>query len=65
MIYTKSYARDIATVIREALTDDQRRRLKSIHIHTRIHDGMMTIRVFMKNSTADDPEPYIFHAEDL
>jgi hypothetical protein len=31
----------------------------------RLHKGMLTIRVYFKNSTAPDPEPYIFTAEEI
>jgi hypothetical protein len=46
-------------------TPSQMKRLKSIHVVRRLHEGMLTIRVFFVNVTKEDPEPSIFTREDL
>lgn len=58
-------ANKIAYAVANALTDYQQRRLKAIHIHPRLHDGMLTIRVHMANQAADEPEFFIFSADEL
>ena len=55
----------IANAVANALTDFQQRRLKAIHVHPRLHDGMLTIRVHMTNQAAEEPELFIFPAEEL
>ena len=62
---TRQEALCIASAVRENLPESQRRRLKSIHLQTRLHDAMITIRVFMTSSTAPDPEAYIFDKDEL
>lgn len=62
---TNNEAKVIANAVRAALPDSQRRRLKAIHLQTRLHDAMITIRVFMYNVTAPDPEAYVFGVDEL
>jgi hypothetical protein len=40
-------------------------RVKSIDVCPKLHQGMLTIRVYMKNVTAEDPEPFIFPVEEI
>jgi len=40
-------------------------RLKGMDVCPRLHQGMLTIRVYFTNSTAPDPDPYIFKADEI
>lgn len=44
---------------------EMRQRLKSIDVLPKLHSGMLTIRVYCVNKTAEEPESYIFKNEEL
>jgi hypothetical protein len=44
---------------------EQRARLKAIDVVPKLHDGMLTIRVYMTTKTADEPTAHIFKAEEI
>lgn len=62
---TTQEARELAAAVRDRLPMAMRQRVKAIHVIPRLHQGMLTIRVFAVNRTAEDPEPFIFGAEEL
>ena len=62
---TRTDAAEIAAAVRDALSPNQRTRLKAIHVNPRLHDGMLTIRVFMTSEAAAEPEHYVFEREIL
>ncbi len=62
---TRQEAHQIAQGIRDHLPMSQRQRLKAIDVIPKLHDGMLTIRVYMTNKTADEPEAHIFRAEEI
>lgn len=62
---THAEAEDIAEGVKFSLPITARHRLKAIHVITRLHDGMVTIRCYFKNESPADPSPYIFNAEEL
>jgi len=55
----------IARVVKMALASEARHRLKSIDVCPKLHEGMLTIRVYMVNKTAEEPEAHIFKAEEI
>ncbi len=62
---TRKEAHRIASGIRDALSMDQLARLKAIDVCPKLHDGMMTIRVYMTHRTAEEPEAHIFRSEEI
>ena len=62
---TPREAQRIAHILFHALSIDQMRRVKAIHVVPRLHDAMLTIRVFMVNKSGEDNEPYVFNREEL
>ena len=62
---TRTDARNIARAIALNLSPDQISRLKAIEVNPKLHDSMLTIRVYMRNRTADEPVPHIFNAEEI
>lgn len=62
---TRDEAFHLAARVRDALPWSTRQRLKAIDVIPRLHDGMLTIRVYAKNQTAEDPEPFVFRIEEL
>ena len=62
---TRDEAHDLAWAVRMGLPTQARVRLKAIHVMPKLHEGFLTIRVFMVNQTADDPEPFVFVAEEI
>lgn len=58
-------AKVLAWGVINALPVRMRQQFKAVHIVPRLHSGMMTVRVFCVNQTAEDPEPFIFTLEDL
>lgn len=62
---TEHEARMLALAIREHLPHGCRARFKAVHIAQHLHQGHLTVRVFMVPVTADDPTPYIYTADDL
>lgn len=42
-----------------------RQRLKAIDVCPRLHQGMLTIRVYAVAQTAEDPPPFVFKSEEL
>jgi len=62
---TKTEAERIARAIKHELPTDQQMRLKAIHIVTRLHDAMTTIRLYFINRAADEPDPFVFNADEL
>lgn len=62
---TRHEAQRIAGNVRDALSMEQRARLKAIDVVPKLHDGMLTIRVYMTTKTADEPTAHIFKAEEI
>ena len=58
-------ARRLAIWVRDGLPKPLRQALKAIHVAPRLHNGHLTIRVFMVSQAAEDPEPFIFGANEL
>jgi len=58
-------ARTLARAIRDGLPEDMRGRLKAIHVMPKLHEGHMTVRIFMIPFTAEDPDPFIFADKEL
>jgi hypothetical protein len=54
-------ARAVAAAIKAALPN----KVKAVHLMPKLHQGHLTIRVFMVPQIADDPEPFIFESEEL
>ena len=57
--------RTLALAVRNALPWSMLKQLKAIHVSPHLHNGHLTIRVFMIPVTAADPEPFVFSVEDL
>jgi len=52
-------------VSEHALSFAENSRLKAIHVSEHLHQGMLTIRVFMVPNTAPDPEVAIVTSEEI
>ena len=55
----------LAVWVRDGLPYRMKQRLKAIHVMPKLHDGHLTVRVFMVPQTAEDPEAMIFSADEL
>ena len=62
---TRDEALELAGKVRDGLPWAMRQRLKAIHVAPKLHQGMLTIRVYAINQTAEEPESFVFAAEDL
>ena len=62
---TSREAHYIAQGLRDHLPTEMRQRLKSIDVCPKLHGGMLTIRVYMVNKTAEEPEAFIFPSEEI
>lgn len=62
---TREQAQVIAEAVVDALPPGDADRLKALDVCPKLHQGMLTIRVYFTNKTAEDPEPYIFKAEEI
>ena len=62
---TKDEARELAGKVRDGLPWALRQRLKAIHVSPHAHQGHTTIRVFAIPQAIEDPEPFIFTADEL
>ena len=62
---TYDEAHDIARVLRLELPGRMSERIKAIHVMPKLHNGHLTIRVFMIPVTAEDPEPFVFAADEI
>lgn len=62
---TKEEAQQLAQAVRNGLPWRMRQKLKAIHIMPKLHEGHLTFRVFCHPSIAEDPDPYIFAAEEI
>ena len=62
---TRHEAHELASGVRDHLPMFMRQRLKAIHIMPRLHNGHLTIRVFMINQSAEDQPEFIFMSEEL
>lgn len=58
-------AHQLAQKVRDGLPWRMRQSLKSIHVMPKLHSGHLTIRVFLVPQIAEDPEPWIFSADEL
>ncbi len=58
-------AKCLASRVRDALPMRLRQKLKSIWVMPHLHSGHTTIRVFAVPSIAEDPETFVFKAEEL
>lgn len=65
MTMTRDEAKWLASFVRAGLPKSMETRLKAIHIAPHLHEGHTTIRVFTVPKTADDPEPFVFAADEL
>jgi hypothetical protein len=55
----------LAAAVRDALPMALRQQLKAIWVHPHLHNGHLTVRVFMVPVTAADPEPFVFAAHEI
>lgn len=62
---TYDEAMKLACAVRDALPESVRVRLKAIDVAPKLHQGMITLRVYAVNQTAPDPTPFIFRVEEL
>jgi len=62
---TRQEAKVLAEQIASHLPESLRKRLKSIDILPRLHNGMLTIRVYCISQSADEPESFIFLSEEI
>ncbi len=62
---TRQEAQEIAQGVRDKLPFSARQRLKAIDVVPKLHSGMLTIRVYMTNVTAEEPEAFVFKAEEI
>ena len=62
---TQQEARNLAMGVRDTLPMGLRQRLKAIHVMPRVHNGHLTVRVFMVNQSVEDPPEFIFTPEEL
>ena len=62
---TRDEAQWLAAFVRSGLPKSVEQRLKAIHVAPKLHQGMLTIRVFCVNQTAEDPEPFVFSADEF
>ena len=62
---TEQEARNLAIASINSLPIDDLSRLKSVHVAPKLHQGMLVVRMFFVNKTAEDPEPFIFLPEEL
>ena len=62
---TKAEARELAGKVRDGLPVAMRQRLKAVHVAPKLHQGMLTIRVYAISQTAEEPEAFIFAAQEL
>jgi len=62
---TRSEAQNVAAAAVAQLSPEARLRFKAVDVIPRLHQGMLTIRLYFFNHTAPDPEPYIFTAEEI
>ena len=62
---TREEGHDLACAVRSGLPGRMMIRLKSIHVAPKLHSGHLTIRIFMVPQTAEDPEPFVFAADEL
>jgi hypothetical protein len=58
---TQVEARLLAAAIKRALPNQ----VKAVHVMPKLHQGHLTIRVFMVPQIAEDPDPFIFASEEL
>lgn len=61
----KEQAHEIARGVRDCLPMQMRQRLKAIDVCPKLHNGMLTIRVYMVNVTADEPAAFTFLPEEI
>jgi len=61
----RDQARRIGKAILAAMPHDMAWRVKAMDVAPKLHQGMMTIRIYMKNVSAPEPEVYIFKEEEL
>lgn len=62
---TRDEAQYIAQGVRDHLPVAMRQRLKAMDVCPKLHNGMLTIRVYCVNMTAEEPEAYIFKNEEI
>ena len=62
---TREEAHELAGRVRDGLPGSMRQRLKAIHVAPKLHQGMLTIRVYAISQTAEEPEAFIFAAQEL
>jgi hypothetical protein len=55
----------LAAAVRDALPMAMRQQLKAIHVSPKLHNGHLSLRVFMVPVTAADPEPFVFAAHEI
>jgi hypothetical protein len=58
-------AQHVAQAVVAALPPADRKRLKAVDVITRLHAGMLTVRLYFYNQVAEDPTPYTFRASEL
>jgi len=58
-------ARAIASALKHVLLPSVGKRMKAIHVIPRLHEGVLTIRVFSVPHTAEEPASYMYNAEEI
>lgn len=62
---TRDEAKWLAAFVRSGLPKSMEQRLKAIHVAPHLHSGHTTIRIFTTPQIAEDPEPFVFSADEL
>ena len=62
---TKDDARVLAGKVRDGLPWVLRQRLKAIHVNPHAHEGHTTVRIFTVPQAIEDPDSFIFTADEL
>ena len=62
---TRDEAKQLAGFVRSGLPKSMEQRLKAIHVAPKLHQGMLTIRVFMVSQAAEEPEFFVFAADEI
>lgn len=55
----------VAAAVKAAIPDGMRSRLKAIDVVPKLHSGMCTIRLYMYNQVAEEPEAFNFASKEI
>ena len=62
---TRAEGQELAHMVRAGLPSAMMAKLKSIWIMPHLHNGHLTIRIFMYPQIAEDPEPFVFASDEI